>query len=420
MDDWRSKRVDNTLIRHDCMTTLISPAEADARISSLRNVFPATHCPLDIVAGRFLRQDILADHDFPPFDRVMMDGIAVRFADIKAGAKTFRICGTLAAGQAPIDLPVEKCSAIEVMTGCVLPTGADCILQCEWYRVENGCAEMVSLVQPQRGVFIHRRGSDHRAGEVLVRAGTRLGPVESSLAAACGCADLDVSHHVRIAVIGTGDELVPVDARPGPGQIRETNIAALSSALLLAGHPALESGRLRDEPLHLGDTLANVFARNNVVILTGGVSRGRHDYIPQIVTQLGGECVLHGIAQGPGKPMAVWSVRNGTVVFGLPGNPVSALVCLHRYVLPALNQWCGASAPARRTRRLACVVARQQALTLFLPVGEESNGDVRPAPVANSGDFAGLEGSSGFVEIAPGEGKFAEGGMVPYFPWAAR
>jgi molybdopterin molybdotransferase len=401
------------------MKTLITPAEAESRILPLREPFPAIRCPLEITPGRFLRQDIVADHDFPPFDRVMMDGIAVRFADIGAGLRRFRICGTAAAGHNMPALPPESGSAIEVMTGASLPGGADCILPCEWYRETSGAAELDPDARPASDAFIHRRGSDHRTGDVLVRPGVRLGPVELSLAAACGCAELDVSHHLRVAVIGTGDELVPVATQPGPGQIRQTNIVALAAALQLAGHPTLESGHLPDEPQHLREALAGIFARNNAVILTGGVSKGRRDHVPEIVAQLGGECVLHGIAQRPGKPMAVWSVPDGPVVFGLPGNPVSALVCLRRYVLPALNHWCGATATLPCTRLLAEDVEAPGNLALFLPVTGEGSGDVRPSPVANSGDFAGLAGSTGFVELAGEDGKFAAGCAVPYFPWTA-
>lgn len=229
--------------------------------------------------------------------------------------------------------------------------------------------------------------------------------------------EVNVSHHIRVAVIGTGDELVPVGAQPGPGEIRQTNIAALSAALLLAGHPALETAHLRDEPQTLHDALSEVFPRSDVVILTGGVSKGRRDHVPDIVTQLGGECVLHGIAQRPGKPMAVWAVTGGPVVFGLPGNPVSALVCLHRYVLPALNRWSGGNASPPGRRRLAGEVPTPKGLTLFLPVIQDEGDVLRPAPVANSGDFAGLVGSAGFVEL---DEKFAAGCTAAYFPWASK
>jgi molybdopterin molybdotransferase len=307
-------------------------------------------------------------------------------------------------------------AAMEVMTGAIRPDGADCILPSEWYRLEEEILTLAEEASPQAGAFIHARGSDHRAGEVLLRPGICLGPVAISIAAACGCDRPMVSALPRVAVIGTGDELVPVGEKPGPGQIRRTNIAALSSALELAGYPPSETGCLRDDPQVLRTSLEGILSRNDVVVLTGGVSKGKRDHVPEIARQLGALPVLHGIAQRPGKPMAVWNMPDGPVIFGLPGNPVSALVCLHRYLLPALGYWSGAVPVATPRMKLSGGFVRPPGLTLFLPVVAESNGSARPLPVANSGDFAGLIGSTGFLEL---DETFAEGGEAPYFAWAA-
>ena len=401
------------------MKSLITPSRAEALILPLRKPFPAEPCDLGRAAGRILRQEIKADHDFPPFDRVTMDGAAVRAAEIRSGRRSFRIRGMAVAGEAGAVLPPEDGAAMEVMTGAILPQGADCILPCEWYRLEEheeGILTLSEEVSPQVGAFIHARASDHRSGEVLLPAGVRLGPVGISIAAACGCDRLMVSARPRVAVIGTGDELVPVGEKPGPGQIRRTNIAALSSALELAGYSPSETGCLRDDPQSLRMALEGILSRNDVVILTGGVSKGKRDHVPEIARQLGALPILHGIAQRPGKPMAVWNITAGPVILGLPGNPVSALVCLHRYLIPALDRWSGALPVATPRIRLSGDFARPPGLTLFLPVVAESNGSAHPLPVANSGDFAGLIGSTGFMEL---DETFAEGSEAPYFSWAA-
>jgi len=398
------------------MKSLITPSRAETLILSLRKPFPAESCDLERATGRILRQEIKADHDFPPFDRVTMDGAAVRAAEIRSGRRSFRICGMAVAGEAGAVLPSEECAAMEVMTGAILPRGADCILPCEWYRLKEGILILTEEAAPEAGAFIHARASDHRTGEVLLRPGVRLGPVAISIAAACGCDRPMVSALPRVAVIGTGDELVPVEEKPGPGQIRRTNIAALSSALELAGHPPSETGCLRDDPQSLRMELEGILSRNDVVVLTGGVSKGKRDHVPEIARQLGALPVLHGIAQRPGKPMAVWNMPDGPVIFGLPGNPVSALVCLHRYLIPALDRWSGAVPVATPRMKLSGGFVRPPGLTLFLPVDAESNGAVRPLPVANSGDFAGLIGSTGFLEL---DETFAEGSEAPYFPWTA-
>ncbi|MFZ9964310.1 MAG: molybdopterin molybdotransferase MoeA [Terrimicrobiaceae bacterium] len=391
----------------------LSPAEAEERIFSLRGKVAPKSCGLEDAAGKILRQDITADHDFPPFDRVMMDGLAVR----SNGGRRFLVQGVAAAGKPQIALPPAEDAAVEVMTGAVLPGGADAVLPCEWYELHDGVAVLQPGKEAQAGEFIHRKGSDHFAGDALLRSGVRLGPVEIGIAAACGCAEIQVAAPLRIAVLGTGDELVPVGEVPKAGQIRRSNTHALAAALQLSGHGPTAAGCLRDDPEDLRQGLATILSMNDLVILTGGVSKGRWDLVPEILVSLGATSILHGIAQRPGKPMGVWQMPGGQVVFGLPGNPVSALVCLHRYVLPALSHWSGESAPMRPRRILHGGFTKQPGLTLFLPVREMPDGTVAPAPVANSGDFVGLAGSDGFVEV---DESFADGEAAPYFPWLAK
>ena len=391
-----------------------TPPQAEKLILALRRAGQIEECPLGEAAGRVLRADIQADHDFPPFDRVTMDGVAVRFSDIAETPRSFRIVCRVAAGQPRTVLPSDRGSALEVMTGAVLPEGSDCILPREWYVERDGMAMLHQGMDVKPGVFIHRCGSDHRAGETLLRAGLRLGPVEVAIAAACGQSKVQVASPFRIAVVGTGDELVSVETVPRDGQIRRTNLDALSSALRLSGHAPAERAVYRDDRGVLRDGLAGVLARNEVVVLTGGVSKGRLDYVPEVLADLGARLVLHGVKQRPGQPMGVWQMPEGTVVFGLPGNPVSALVCFRRYVLPALGAWSG-GIPGPVPRRILCgAFTRSPGLTLFLPVLEAGDGALKPSPVANSGDFAGLAGTCGFVEI---DESFAEGSAVPYFSW---
>jgi len=398
------------------MKTLITPAEAEDRVLRLREGFSCEELPLFEAAGRILREEIRADQDFPPFDRVMMDGIAVRFSDFQAGHRSFEITGTAPAGQASKQLPSVPSSAIEVMTGAVLPIGSNCILPVEWYDIENGRAILRNDAAPREGVFIHRQSSDHRAGEVLMKEGVRIGPVETSVAAACGYGSLRVTSRARITLIGTGDELVGIGEKPSPGKIRQTNAPTLAASLQLAGHPAMEMTHAPDEAAALRALLQKVFSKSDIAVITGGVSKGRRDLVPDIIRDLGGELILHGVAQRPGKPMAVWKIPDGPIVFGLPGNPVSALVCLHRYVIPALRHWSGEVPAAPQLRKVLGDFARPQGLTLFLPVADCGDGSARALPTANSGDFAGLLGSTGFVQV---DERFAAHSSARYFPWIA-
>lgn len=393
----------------------ITPQAAESLIYPLREKVPEVGCRLEEAAGKILRQDILADHDFPPFDRVMMDGLAIRSGDLLGGCREFVLSGLAAAGAPPVALPSSVGVGVEVMTGAVLPSGADCVLPCEWYEVRDGIAAVREGLDSPPGTFIHRRGSDHAEGQALLRPGVRIGPVETGIAAACGCTHLLVADSLRIAVFGTGDELVPIDTKPEHGQIRGTNVVALSAALKLSGHTPRESGFLPDDQESMREALARAMSRNDVVVVTGGVSMGKRDFVPEILGNLGAKRILHRIAQRPGKPMGVWVVPGGgPVVFGLPGNPVSALVCLHRYVIPALSHWSGEVRPRQALRPLNGRFSRPRGLTLFLPVVEAQDGTVAPSPVANSGDFSGLAGSSGFVEVNE---CFVNGEAVPYFQW---
>lgn len=391
-----------------------TPADAAERIFALRGATPAQRCPLGDAIGRVLRQEVVADADFPPFDRVMMDGLAVLHRELAGGRREFTVLGLAPAGCCRTPLPGQPGAALEVMTGAFLPEGADCILPCEWYEVEGAKAVLRAEVAVKAGDFIHRRGSDHRTGDVLLRSGVRMGPVEVSIAAACGCAQIDVSGTLRIVVLGTGDELVAVGDVPREGQIRQTNVPALSAALRLSGHGPVETGVWPDEAAALREGLVSSLADHDVVVVTGGVSKGRRDSVPAILGEIGAQCILHGVAQRPGKPMGVWHMAGGPVVFGLPGNPVSALVCLSRYVLPALFRWSGGVEVSIPRRILRGKFAKPHGLTLFLPVVELADGSLSPSPVVNSGDFAGLAGTCGFAEI---DESFAEGSPVPYFPW---
>lgn len=396
------------------MKTLITPAVAEERLFRLRGKLPCVTMPLADAVGRVLREEIRADQDFPPFDRVMMDGIALRFADVEAGHRAFVITGMAPAGHSPQQLPEAKALALEVMTGAVLPLGSDCVVPVEWYESKNGQAIFRDGISPQAGVFIHKQGSDHRAGEVLLKAGVRVAAVETSVAAACGCATICVAQQPRIALVGTGDELVGIGEKPTLGKIRQTNVPTLAASLRLAGYSSLETAHAPDEAVALRKLLGRIFSGSDLVILTGGVSKGARDLVPDILLELSGEEVFHGISQRPGKPMAVWKVPSGPIVFGLPGNPVSALVCLHRYVLPALRHWSGEVVGTPLRRRLVGDFDRPEGLTLFLPVTDCGDGSVLALPTTNSGDFAGLLGSSGFVQV---DERFAADSPAPYFPW---
>lgn len=403
---------------------MLTPAEAEKLILATITPFHREDCPLENALGRVLRGDICADRDLPPFDRVTMDGYALRASAITAGTRTFRIQGTQAAGMRPFTLSAEANTCVEIMTGAVLPEGADCVVPYE-ETVRNEKAGSMTLNESpvgwSAGHAVHRRGSDHAAGATIVKAGVRLTGREIAVAAACGCASLTVSQLPKVAVVATGDELVEVGAAVAPHQIRRSNDHALRAALIAAGYPRVERFHLRDMRQEIEHRLWHILAEYDVVLIAGAVSKGKFDFLPEELDRQGVKKVFHGVAQRPGKPFWFGVSRRKTPVFALPGNPVSSYTCLHRYVLPALAHASGLEPPPLRRVALTSTVVFKPKLACLLPVKlfSGSHAELRASPEATntSGDFSGLVGTDGFVELPPGPAEFPAGHLAEFRPW---
>jgi molybdopterin molybdotransferase len=268
---------------------------------------------------------------------------------------------------------------------------------------------------------VHRRGSDAQAGEILLEAGVRLAAPELAVAASTGLAALPVSRAPRIAVISTGDELVEPGMPILDHQVRRSNAYGLAGALTLAGFPPLTDLQLPDREDVIRAALDAALAEHDVLVLSGGVSAGRYDHVPGVLASLAVRAHFHGIAQRPGRPLWFGTNAAGKAVFALPGNPVSVLVCLSRYVIPALGRLVGATAPPPRPAVLAQEYRFEKALTCFLPVslGYDQQGRMlaEPRPTHGSGDFIALAGTDGFVELPPGPATHAAGLVVPFHRW---
>jgi len=407
----------------------LSPSEAARLIREAIAPLPSEDCPLSAAHGRVLRREIRADRAMPPYDRVTLDGFALRAAAAHATAnRETEVVLTVdgkpqAAGMMARTLPPELNACIEVMTGAVLPVGADCVIPYEETQ-RNGnrvtvSADVASLLRP--GTAVHRRGSDHASGAVVVPSGSRLTGREIAVAAACGYGSVSVTALPRIAVVSTGDELVEVTSTVAPHQVRRSNDLALRASLVQAGFSHVQRFHYRDVPLEIETGLHQVLAECDVVIATGGVSKGRHDHLPKCLSDLGVTKVFHGVAQRPGKPMWFGISRRHTPVFALPGNPVSCFVCLHRYVLPALLQASGRAPTSPSWALLSESVEPHPTLTRFLPVRLRPQPDGRlfaePDPINTSGDFAGLIGTDGFVELPPQATAFPALHPVAYTSW---
>jgi molybdopterin molybdotransferase len=382
--------------------------------------YPCESVPLESAGGAILRQQVVTERDQPPFDRVTMDGIAIRSTTLAAGTRTFHVIGTQGAGVPAMPLGDDG-NCVEIMTGALLPDDADTIVPVERIERDGDTVTLEPGYEPTPGQFVHRRGSDLVAGQPLLEPGMLIGAPEMAALTIAGSAQVTVARWPKIAVVSTGDELVDVGHPIELFQIRSSNDRAIETALEKRGCTTASRSRLPDEPDALRQAISDMHERDDILVLSGGVSMGKYDYVPQIMDELGMQLVFHKILQRPGLPMWFGVSAQGKPVFALPGNPVSSLVCLVRYVLPAIRAALGASLPECRTVRLAESVRFEPDLTCFLPVRLDVNpdGDLRATqkPTNTSGDFVSLAGTDGFVELCRGRDDFDAGEPVSFYQW---
>lgn len=395
---------------------MLSVAEAEAAIQAHLELLPTVRLGLRELHGCALAEPIVMERDQPPFERVSMDGVALDSRS--AATHRWRIAGTQAAGAPPLTLQHDT-DCIEVMTGAELPVGCDCVIPVERIRVKDGYAELDNA-ELTPWLNVHRRGSDAAAGSTLLQPGAALDAITTAVIASAGYAQVLVRTSPRIALISTGDELVEPGQPIQPWQVRRSNTYSLQAALQRHSHTRITDAHIADDLDTLRQRLAVLLDSNDVLILSGGVSMGRFDFVPQVLTELGVNCVFHKIDQRPGKPM--WfGVAKGKAVFALPGNPVSTVICLHRYVLPALRQMMGMPPQTQERIALAGDAKTHGELTVFMPVQLPCDATAvtraLPCPTRGSGDFISLLGTAGFVELAPTAGMMAAGTVVPLFRW---
>jgi molybdopterin molybdotransferase len=400
--------------------TMTDVAAAEAMILAHMPHFSAKHEPLASAAGRVLAEDVAAERDQPPFDRVTMDGVAIAFRDWSAGVRTFAVLGTQAAGAEPLTVAAPA-HCVEVMTGTPLPHGTDTIVPVERLQRQGGNVTVGADATVNAQQFVHRRGSDHTAGSVVLRAGARLGPAEIAVLAGAGRAAALVTELPRVAVISTGDELVEAGKPIAPHQIRSTNDRAIEASLTQHRLGTVTRARLRDDANALAVAIDRLDTELDVLVLSGGVSMGQFDFVPSVLAELGARLVFHRVEQRPGRPMWFGVSARGKPIFALPGNPVSTLVCVTRYLLPALRHAAGLAAPTAELVELAAPVEASPTLTLFTPVTLSSSdrATLRADPhlTNTSGDFVALAGTDGFVELAAKHGSYPPGTVARLFRW---
>jgi molybdopterin molybdotransferase len=384
----------------------------------LQHVQPLTSraVPLFEALGCKLAEDAASDVDSPPHDKSIVDGYAIRFDDLTDGKAELRVIEEVTAGRVP-QKPVEQGTATRIMTGAPLPAGADAVVM-----VENStlAGDRVTLDSPKaaRGRNIVRRGASMRKGDVVLRSGTTLTPAQIGLAAEVGRATLSVVPRPRVAVLATGDELVPADKVPSAGQIRNSNGPLLAALVSRAEGVPVELGIARDVRDDLRTKIAEGL-RADVLVLSGGVSAGVLDLVPSVLAELGVQQVFHKVNLKPGKPLwfGTFTASDGTVkpVFGLPGNPVSTLVCFELFVRPATARLRGTEAgdcAVPLKMKLGGEFMHQGDRPTYWP-GRTCDSDlVRPLEWKGSGDLRTIAEADCLICFPAGDRRYAAGEMV--------
>ncbi len=381
---------------------------------------PAESRPLERCAGAILRQDVFAERDNPPFDRVCMDGVALDSAALARGSRQFTIQAVQPAGAPALTLSGTQ-HAIEVMTGAILPRGTDCVIPMEEYDSEGSVITLKAGVESSRYRNVQRRGCDSEPGAAMLTSGTLIGPPEMAVLASAGLAHVMVSRQPRLSVISTGDELVEPGKPIEEHQVRRSNAYAIIAALRKRGLDNLKDEHIPDDEALLSNRIAWHLRESDVLILSGGVAKGKFDLVPKVLKSLGVAEVFHNIEQRPGRPMWFGVAATGQPVFGLPGNPVATLMCLIRYVAPALARAMGARAAPLPSVPIGARLDWRRPATWFLPVSirhdERGQATAIPQPTHGSGDFLALTRADGFVELPPHPDGFPEGFVASFYGW---
>ena len=397
----------------------ITPQEADQIIEKHLRPLPSEIVPFDQAYGRILRQPIMADRDFPPFDRVMMDGIAISFKDCRAGP--FKSQGIQRAG-IEAQILENKSGCFEVMTGAVLPKGCDTVIPVEEVIEEAGLFTLKAGYLPEQLSFIHNRGFDNSEGDLLLTPGQPLSAKEIAVIATCGYAELEVSPQPNITIVSTGDELVGVEETPSPFQIRKSNAYALEAACDGLPIPVnIKLDHLPDDRAVIANRLKDLIENTDVLLFSGGISKGKYDFLQDLLLEAGASKHFQWVKQRPGKPLWFGTSTGGTAIFALPGNPNSTLTCFYRYAASSISIMAGLGKVLPESAMLTEAYSFKSPLAQFLPVqaihSDSGVLEVQPLPTQNSGDLAGLALSDGFIELPGDQNEFPVGFSAPFYPW---
>ncbi len=389
---------------------MITVEEAEKLILSNAGDYGAEIVLFEESLGRVLAETIRADRDLPPFNRVSMDGIAIKYADFEQGIATFRIKATQAAGDTPINVE-QAGECVEIMTGAALPESVDTVIRYEDLEINDGKATL-QVSEIKKSQNIHVRGSDRKQDDIVLTPGRIITPAVISMVASVGETELRIKRKPRVVIISSGDELVDVAAKPTPYQIRRSNSYMVKAVLAQTG---IDAGmvHISDEPEAIKSILQQCLVNFDVLLLSGGISMGKFDYIPQALKDLQVKQIFHKVQQRPGKPFWFGKHASGPVVFAFPGNPVATFMCTQRYFLPWLNKSLGAETKQTTYAVLNADITFQPPLQYFLQVklNFAAEGRLLATPIEGngSGDFANLADTDAFMELPLNKTEFKKG-----------
>lgn len=376
--------------------------------------------PLLEALGYCLAEDLLADRDMPPADCSIMDGYAVRSADIVKCPCTVRVVGEVAAGSAARPR-VRPGTCVRVLTGANIPPGADAVVMVE--QTDEADGRVIINVNVPAGSNIRRRGEEAKKGAILLSKGTVLGPVQIGLCSAVGKAEPRVYRHPDVAVLCTGEELRPLGLRLGAHERRDSNGVALFHALCAYGCTNTSFGYVSDDLESLARKANEALAEYDVLIFTGGVSVGKYDFVPEVVRQIGAKVRFHRVAMKPGKPILYATLRGNRHIFGLPGNPLSAMTGFYEFVLPAVRRMSGMPVKeCRPTMRLPLnrplrTEGERVKFVLAQLVWRKEGPSVWPLKSHGSADISAGARAHGVIVVPAGKRELRAGSLVNFRPW---
>ncbi|MEP3209395.1 MAG: molybdopterin molybdotransferase MoeA [Maribacter sp.] len=403
--------MENTFIPYEKALSILEEHQGD---------FPIESRILEECIGSYLAEDLIADRDFPPFDRVTMDGIAIAYATFESGTRAFTIADTAAAGN-PQKTLTDTANCIEVMTGAIMPKGVDTVIRYEDLTIEGNRAT-INLDALNYKQNVHFKGIDMAKGTVIVGRGKQLSSAEINIAASIGKAALQVRQLPKVVIFSTGDELVPVDQTPELHQIRRSNIYGIQATLKECGIKA-DLQHLADDKAQMFKAISTALRIYDLLVFTGGVSKGKFDYLPDVLEALEVKKHFHKIQQRPGKPFWFGSNAHGKKIFALPGNPVSSFVCVYMYLKFWLQKSLGIASEALLVK-LKNDVEFKPDLVYFLEAKLESHHDgslVAEAIKGNgSGDFANLVKTDGFLILPQNKTQFFANEVYPFVSYRTK